>query len=125
MDILKDQWSPALTLKTALLSVQALLSAPEPNDPQDAVVAQQVLLAAVQSLNSLQIFQSVVWTLYNLIIVFARGCYSIIGTTRHLLALLVIGLRLLPRLPPLELKKRSELQSCYWHASRLCVFHMN
>jgi ubiquitin-conjugating enzyme (huntingtin interacting protein 2) len=43
LDILKDQWSPALTLKTALLSVQALLSAPEPDDPQDAVVAQQVL----------------------------------------------------------------------------------
>ncbi|WRX16901.1 Ubiquitin-conjugating enzyme E2 - like 10 [Theobroma cacao] len=42
LDILKDQWSPALTLKTALLSVQALLSAPEPDDPQDAVVAQQV-----------------------------------------------------------------------------------
>lgn len=42
LDILKDQWSPALTLKTALLSVQALLSAPAPDDPQDAVVAQQV-----------------------------------------------------------------------------------
>ncbi|KAJ8422038.1 hypothetical protein Cgig2_026426 [Carnegiea gigantea] len=42
LDILKNQWSPALTLKTALLSVQALLSAPEPDDPQDAVVAQQV-----------------------------------------------------------------------------------
>ncbi|XP_043707351.1 ubiquitin-conjugating enzyme E2 27-like isoform X3 [Telopea speciosissima] len=42
LDILKDQWSPALTLKTALLSLQALLSAPEPDDPQDAVVAQQV-----------------------------------------------------------------------------------
>uniref|UniRef100_A0A0D6R477 E2 ubiquitin-conjugating enzyme n=1 Tax=Araucaria cunninghamii TaxID=56994 RepID=A0A0D6R477_ARACU len=43
LDILKDQWSPALTLKTALLSLQALLSAPEPSDPQDAVVAQQYL----------------------------------------------------------------------------------
>ncbi|KAH9770145.1 ubiquitin-conjugating enzyme E2 27 [Citrus sinensis] len=43
LDILKDQWSPALTLKTALLSVQALLSAPAPDDPQDAVVAQQYL----------------------------------------------------------------------------------
>ncbi|KAK6920460.1 Ubiquitin-associated domain [Dillenia turbinata] len=41
LDILKDQWSPALTLKTALLSIQALLSAPEPDDPQDAVVAKQ------------------------------------------------------------------------------------
>ncbi|KAK4395558.1 Ubiquitin-conjugating enzyme E2 27 [Sesamum angolense] len=43
LDILKDQWSPALTLKTALLSIQALLSAPEPDDPQDAIVAQQYL----------------------------------------------------------------------------------
>eukprot|EP00249_Psilotum_nudum_P000732 c12837_g1_i1 orf=683-1267(-) len=43
LDILKDQWSPALTLKTALLSLQALLSAPEPGDPQDAVVAEQYL----------------------------------------------------------------------------------
>lgn len=44
LDILKDQWSPALTLKTALVSIQALLSAPEPKDPQDAVVAEQVIL---------------------------------------------------------------------------------
>lgn len=43
LDILKDQWSPALTLKTALLSLQALLSSPEPNDPQDAVVAKQYM----------------------------------------------------------------------------------
>ena len=33
--------SPALTIKTALLSLQALLSAPEPSDPQDAEVASQ------------------------------------------------------------------------------------
>jgi len=39
LDILKDQWSPALTIKTALLSLQALLCSPEPNDPQDAEVA--------------------------------------------------------------------------------------
>ncbi|XP_074278395.1 ubiquitin-conjugating enzyme E2 27 [Silene latifolia] len=43
LDILKDQWSPALTLKTALVSIQALLSAPQPDDPQDAVVAEQYL----------------------------------------------------------------------------------
>lgn len=34
LDILKDQWSPALTIKTALLSLQALLSSPQPDDPQ-------------------------------------------------------------------------------------------
>lgn len=43
LDILKDQWSPALTLKTALLSLQALLASPEPDDPQDAVVARQYI----------------------------------------------------------------------------------
>jgi ubiquitin-conjugating enzyme (huntingtin interacting protein 2) len=43
LDVLKEQWSPALTLKTALLSVQALLASPEPDDPQDAVVARQYL----------------------------------------------------------------------------------
>lgn len=36
---MKDQWSPALTIKTALLSLQALLCSPEPDDPQDAQVA--------------------------------------------------------------------------------------
>jgi len=39
LDILKDEWSPALTIRTALLSLQALMCAAEPNDPQDAVVA--------------------------------------------------------------------------------------
>lgn len=43
LDILKDQWTPALTLKTVLLSLQALLSTPQPDDPQDAVVARQYL----------------------------------------------------------------------------------
>ena len=41
LDILKDQWSPALTVKTALMSIQALLTAAEPDDPQDAQVAAQ------------------------------------------------------------------------------------
>jgi ubiquitin-conjugating enzyme (huntingtin interacting protein 2) len=39
LDILKEEWSPALTIRTALLSLQALLCNPEPDDPQDAVVA--------------------------------------------------------------------------------------
>jgi ubiquitin-conjugating enzyme (huntingtin interacting protein 2) len=43
LDILKDQWSPALTMKTALLSLQALMCSPEPNDPQDAEVANMYL----------------------------------------------------------------------------------
>jgi ubiquitin-conjugating enzyme (huntingtin interacting protein 2) len=47
LDILKNEWSPALSIRTALLSLQALLCSPEPgilpfiipDDPQDAVVA--------------------------------------------------------------------------------------
>eukprot|EP00750_Incisomonas_marina_P012524 INCI16932.2.p1 GENE.INCI16932.2~~INCI16932.2.p1 ORF type:complete len:191 (-),score=31.15 INCI16932.2:449-1021(-) len=33
VDILKDQWSPALTVAKVLVSLQALLSAPNPDDP--------------------------------------------------------------------------------------------
>uniref|UniRef100_A0A183UYY5 E2 ubiquitin-conjugating enzyme n=1 Tax=Toxocara canis TaxID=6265 RepID=A0A183UYY5_TOXCA len=43
LDILKEQWAASLTLRTVLLSIQALLTLPEPNDPQDAVVAKQFL----------------------------------------------------------------------------------
>lgn len=41
LDILKNEWSPALSIRTALLSIQALMCCPEPSDPQDAVVAKQ------------------------------------------------------------------------------------
>ncbi|KAK3737013.1 hypothetical protein QZH41_018396, partial [Actinostola sp. cb2023] len=41
LDILKDQWAAAMTLRTVLLSIQSLLASPEPDDPQDAVVAKQ------------------------------------------------------------------------------------
>lgn len=41
LDILKDNWAAAMTLRTVLLSLQALLAAAEPDDPQDAVVANQ------------------------------------------------------------------------------------
>ena len=40
LDVLKDKWSPALQIRTVLLSIQALLSAPEPDDPLDATVAE-------------------------------------------------------------------------------------
>ncbi|KAF9897498.1 hypothetical protein BX616_005498 [Lobosporangium transversale] len=34
LDILKQEWSPVLTISSTLLSVQSLLCTPEPNDPQ-------------------------------------------------------------------------------------------
>lgn len=36
-----DKWSPALQIRTVLLSIQALLSAPNPDDPLADDVAQQ------------------------------------------------------------------------------------
>ena len=39
LDILKDKWSPALQIRTVLLSIQALLSAPNPEDPLSEAVA--------------------------------------------------------------------------------------
>jgi len=43
LDILKDTWSPVLTLKSTLISLQSLLCSPEPNDPQDAEVAKHYM----------------------------------------------------------------------------------
>lgn len=43
LDILKNAWTPVITLKSALISLQALLQSPEPNDPQDAEVAKHFL----------------------------------------------------------------------------------
>jgi ubiquitin-conjugating enzyme E2 N len=37
--VLKDKWSPALQIRTVLLSISALLSAPEPDDPLDTTIA--------------------------------------------------------------------------------------
>eukprot|EP00695_Tsukubamonas_globosa_P002193 TRINITY_DN3289_c0_g1_i1.p2 TRINITY_DN3289_c0_g1~~TRINITY_DN3289_c0_g1_i1.p2 ORF type:complete len:152 (+),score=38.04 TRINITY_DN3289_c0_g1_i1:104-559(+) len=39
LDILKKNWSPALQIRTVLLSVQALLCAPNPDDPLANTVA--------------------------------------------------------------------------------------
>ncbi|EKG10354.1 Ubiquitin-conjugating enzyme E2 [Macrophomina phaseolina MS6] len=43
LDTLSQAWSPVLTIKSALISLQSLLSTPEPKDPQDAEVAGMLL----------------------------------------------------------------------------------
>lgn len=39
LDILKDKWSPALQVRTIVLSIQALLFEPNPDDPLASDVA--------------------------------------------------------------------------------------
>jgi len=41
LDILKDQWSPALTIGSVLLSICSLLNDPNPNDPLVPEIAHQ------------------------------------------------------------------------------------
>lgn len=43
LDTLSTAWSPVLTIKSALISLQSLLSTPEPKDPQDAEVASMLM----------------------------------------------------------------------------------
>ncbi|KAI0398090.1 putative ubiquitin carrier protein [Xylariaceae sp. FL0594] len=43
LDTLGSAWSPVLTIKSTLLSLQSLLESPEPKDPQDAEVAKMLL----------------------------------------------------------------------------------
>ena len=40
LDTIKKAWTPALQIRTALLSIQALMSAPNPDDPLDNNVAE-------------------------------------------------------------------------------------
>lgn len=43
LDLLKDNWSPALTVSKLLLSICSLLTDPNPHDPLVGAIAQQYI----------------------------------------------------------------------------------
>ncbi|KAI2778017.1 ubiquitin-conjugating enzyme/RWD-like protein [Daldinia loculata] len=43
LDTISSAWSPVLTIKSTLLSLQGLFESPEPKDPQDAEVAKMMI----------------------------------------------------------------------------------
>ncbi|KAK1350233.1 hypothetical protein POM88_054689 [Heracleum sosnowskyi] len=71
LDILTDKWSPALQIRTVLLSIQALLSAPNPDDPLSENIAKHcktneaeaVETAPHSSSNKLKVSSTPLWEL--------------------------------------------------------------
>jgi len=49
---LTEKWSPALQIRTVLLSIQALLSAPNPDDPLANDVAEQWKVNEAQAIET-------------------------------------------------------------------------
>ncbi|KXJ92518.1 ubiquitin-conjugating enzyme/RWD-like protein [Microdochium bolleyi] len=43
LDTLSTRWSPVMTIRSTLLSLQSLFESPEPKDPQDAEVAKMMI----------------------------------------------------------------------------------
>merc|ERR1712159_248449 len=56
LDILKDKWSPALQIRTVLLSIQALLSSPNPDDPLNNAVADEWKSNEEQAINNAKLW---------------------------------------------------------------------
>lgn len=52
LDILKDNWSPALTIEKVLLSIITLLECPNPDDPLEPEIAQLMRKNGLKYLNN-------------------------------------------------------------------------
>jgi len=89
-----------MTLRTVLLSLQALLASPEPDDPQDAVVARQCK-------EKPQIFYSTAQHWAN---TYAGGPISVGDYEQKVRRLVDIGVT--------ELNARASLSACDWDLER-------
>lgn len=62
--LFSDKWSPALQIRTVLLSIQALLSAPNPDDPLANDVAEQWKLDETNAIKIGEWEFGYYWSLY-------------------------------------------------------------
>ncbi|VDM60500.1 unnamed protein product [Angiostrongylus costaricensis] len=79
LDILKDKWSPALQIRTVLLSIQALLSAPNPEDPLATDVAEQWKTNESEAIRTAK-----EWTLHTENMHFRQNDPSVVNCSRSI-----------------------------------------
>lgn len=77
---ISDKWSPALQIRTVLLSIQALLSAPNPDDPLANDVAQHWKEDEKDAINTGKLLLLVKWAVYVYCILLTL--YLLIGLAR-------------------------------------------
>lgn len=75
LNVSSDKWSPALQIRTVLLSIQALLSAPNPDDPLANDVAEQWKTNEAQAIETGDVF--VFWFFFFPPLVLGVACYSL------------------------------------------------
>lgn len=97
LDILAEKWSPALSLRTTLLSIQALLSAPEPNDPL-------AISVGIQCKNNPEEYELTAkfWTY-----IYAKGQYQVYEYQEKLATLMSMGVE--------QILALKILSSCHWN----------
>ncbi|KPI96106.1 PREDICTED: ubiquitin-conjugating enzyme E2-22 kDa-like [Papilio xuthus] len=83
LDILAERWTPELSLRTMLLSIQALMSAPEPDDPLSLPVG-------LQCKNQPEEFRATAqfWTY-----IYARGRFTVYEYQQKLATFVSLGVQ--------------------------------
>lgn len=74
INVSSDKWSPALQIRTVLLSIQALLSAPNPDDPLANDVAEQWKTNEAQAIETGDVSST-----FYFFLVLGIACYSLAG----------------------------------------------
>lgn len=78
INVSSDKWSPALQIRTVLLSIQALLSAPNPDDPLANDVAEQWKTNEAQAIETGDVSSN----FFSFFLVLGVAYYSLAGVCK-------------------------------------------